>query len=161
MWSLQPTRGILRQCGWRVGSAFPLLQVNSLPASRVQSTSHSPGDTPCMVSTSDARTRLKLMDQPPLLSFQHAGLQTNRNSYSRGGICCCTAFASGQGTSEKPPWCQKLPRPEYSKFQRIPAADTWFEVYKVAPDVSAIYEPHQFEETISYLIAWACAGSAL
>lgn len=67
-------------------------------------------------------------------------------------ICCCTAFASGQGTSEKPPWCQKLPRPEYSKFQRIPAADTWFEVYKVAPDVSAIYEPHQFEETISYLI---------
>ena len=45
-----------------------------------------------------------------------------------------------------------MPRPEYSKLQRIPVADSWFEVYKVAPDVFAIYEPHQFEETISYLI---------
>jgi glyoxylase-like metal-dependent hydrolase (beta-lactamase superfamily II) len=67
-------------------------------------------------------------------------------------ICCCTGFASGQVTSEKPPWCQKLPRPGYSKLQRIPVTDTWFEVYKVAPDVFAIYEPHQSEETISYLI---------
>ena len=31
-------------------------------------------------------------------------------------------------------------------------SDAWFEVHKVAPDVFAIYEPHQFEETISYLI---------
>lgn len=69
-----------------------------------------------------------------------------------GAIPCCAAFASGQGKSEKPAWCQKLPRPEYSRLQRIPVADTWFEVYKVAPDVFAIYEPHQFEETISYLI---------
>jgi glyoxylase-like metal-dependent hydrolase (beta-lactamase superfamily II) len=28
----------------------------------------------------------------------------------------------------------------------------WFEVYRVAPAVFAIYEPHQAEETISYLI---------
>ena len=69
-----------------------------------------------------------------------------------GAIFCGAAFASGQAISEKPPWCQKLPRPEYSKLHRIPVADTWFEVYKVAPDVFAIYEPHQFEETISYLI---------
>lgn len=62
------------------------------------------------------------------------------------------ANAIGQETSQKPAWCQKLPRPEYSKLERIPVADTWFEVYKVAPDVFAIYEPHQFEETISYLI---------
>jgi glyoxylase-like metal-dependent hydrolase (beta-lactamase superfamily II) len=67
-------------------------------------------------------------------------------------IPCGAAFASGQGISAKPAWCQKLPRPEYSKLQRIPVPDTWFEVYKVAPDVFAIYEPHQFEETISYLI---------
>jgi len=67
-------------------------------------------------------------------------------------IPCGAAFAIGQGTSEKPAWCQKLPRPEYSKLERVPVADTWFEVYKVAPDVFAIYEPHQFEETISYLI---------
>ena len=31
-------------------------------------------------------------------------------------------------------------------------ADLWFEVYKVAPDTFAIYEPHQAEEVISYLI---------
>jgi glyoxylase-like metal-dependent hydrolase (beta-lactamase superfamily II) len=30
--------------------------------------------------------------------------------------------------------------------------DPWFEVYKVAPGVFAIYEPHQAEEVISYLI---------
>ncbi len=28
----------------------------------------------------------------------------------------------------------------------------WFEVYRVAPEVFAVYEPHQSEETISYLI---------
>lgn len=31
-------------------------------------------------------------------------------------------------------------------------SDPWFEVYKVAPVTFAIYEPHQSEETISYLI---------
>src|SRR5437763_15464103 len=31
-------------------------------------------------------------------------------------------------------------------------SDPWFEVYKVAPETFAIYEPHQAEETISYLI---------
>jgi glyoxylase-like metal-dependent hydrolase (beta-lactamase superfamily II) len=28
----------------------------------------------------------------------------------------------------------------------------WFEVYRIRPGVFAIYEPHQFEEVISYLI---------
>jgi glyoxylase-like metal-dependent hydrolase (beta-lactamase superfamily II) len=45
-----------------------------------------------------------------------------------------------------------LPRPAYSKLERIPAANTWFEVYKIRPGVFAIYEPHQLEEVISYLI---------
>ncbi len=31
-------------------------------------------------------------------------------------------------------------------------SDAWFEVYKPAPGVFAIYEPHQAEETIGYLI---------
>ncbi|HEY3705886.1 MAG TPA: MBL fold metallo-hydrolase [Terracidiphilus sp.] len=31
-------------------------------------------------------------------------------------------------------------------------SDSWFEVYKVTPGVFAIYEPHQSEETIGYLI---------
>src|SRR5216683_2791000 len=54
--------------------------------------------------------------------------------------------------AEKPEWCKALPRPEYKSLQRVLPDDPWFEVYKVAPGVFAIYEPHQFEETISYLI---------
>ena len=34
----------------------------------------------------------------------------------------------------------------------MPVSDPWFEVYKVVHAVFAIYEPHQSEETISYLI---------
>ena len=52
-------------------------------------------------------------------------------------------------------WCKKLPRPAYSKLERVPTADAWFEVYRVRPGVFAIYEPHQLEEVISYLIIGA------
>lgn len=51
-----------------------------------------------------------------------------------------------------PDWCKALPRPEYKTLQRVLPNETWFEVYKVAPATFAIYEPHQSEETISYLI---------
>jgi glyoxylase-like metal-dependent hydrolase (beta-lactamase superfamily II) len=51
-----------------------------------------------------------------------------------------------------PEWCRALPRPEYKTLERVPISDPWFEVYKVAPAVFAIYEPHQAEETIGYLI---------
>jgi glyoxylase-like metal-dependent hydrolase (beta-lactamase superfamily II) len=51
-----------------------------------------------------------------------------------------------------PEWCRALPRPEYKTLERVPVSDSWFEVYKVAPAVFAIYEPHQYEETISYLV---------
>src|SRR5258708_24952993 len=49
-------------------------------------------------------------------------------------------------------WCKNLPRPAYSKLERVPTADPWFEVYKIRPGVFAIYEAHQLEEVISYLI---------
>ena len=39
-----------------------------------------------------------------------------------------------------------------SKLERVKTPDQWFEVYKIRPGVFAIYEPHQFEEVISYLI---------
>src|SRR5437588_2761446 len=61
---------------------------------------------------------------------------------------CLAASAAAQ----KPEWCKKLPRPAYSKLERIPNPDPWFEVYKIRPGVFAIYEPHQLEEVISYLI---------
>jgi glyoxylase-like metal-dependent hydrolase (beta-lactamase superfamily II) len=58
-----------------------------------------------------------------------------------------------------PEWCRALPRPEYRSLERVPIRDpelaAWFEVYKPAPGVYAIYEPHQSEETISYLITGA------
>jgi glyoxylase-like metal-dependent hydrolase (beta-lactamase superfamily II) len=73
-------------------------------------------------------------------------------------ICAAVLLAfvsllSGVPTaSEKPEWCRPLPRPEYQTLKRIPVSDSWFEVYEVVPGVFAIYEPHQAEETISYLI---------
>jgi len=54
--------------------------------------------------------------------------------------------------NQKPEWCNALPRPEYKTLQRVLPDETWFEVYRVAPGTFAIYEPHQYEETISYLI---------
>jgi glyoxylase-like metal-dependent hydrolase (beta-lactamase superfamily II) len=60
--------------------------------------------------------------------------------------------AAAQTSSYMPDWCKALPRPEYKTLQRVLPTGTWFEVYKVAPQTFAIYEPHQSEETISYLI---------
>lgn len=55
-------------------------------------------------------------------------------------------------SAQMPDWCKSLPRPAYSKLERVKIPDQWFEVYKIRPGVFAIYEPHQFEEVISYLI---------
>jgi len=62
-------------------------------------------------------------------------------------VCACAL--SAQVT---PDWCRALPRPEYKTLERVSVSDSWFEVYKPARGVFAIYEPHQFEEVISYLI---------
>src|SRR5215470_4305743 len=51
-----------------------------------------------------------------------------------------------------PQWCRALPRAEYKTIERVIISDPWFEVYKPALGVFAIYEPHQAEETISYLV---------
>jgi glyoxylase-like metal-dependent hydrolase (beta-lactamase superfamily II) len=61
-------------------------------------------------------------------------------------------FSSFPHAQIRPDWCRELPRPEYKGLQRVLASDAWFEIYKVASGVFAIYEPHQAEETISYLI---------
>jgi glyoxylase-like metal-dependent hydrolase (beta-lactamase superfamily II) len=55
-------------------------------------------------------------------------------------------------SQEKPEWCRNLPRPAYSKLERVNVPDNWLEVYRIRPGVFAIYEPHQQEEIISYLI---------
>jgi len=62
------------------------------------------------------------------------------------------ARAQSVSNSMSPDWCGQLPRPQYKNLVRVNSADPWFEVYRVASGVFALYEPHQFEETISYLI---------
>jgi len=70
-------------------------------------------------------------------------------------ICVAASFAMWPLSSlsaQQPEWCKKLPRAAYSKLERVPSADPWFEVYKIRPGIFAIYEPRQLEEVISYLI---------
>jgi glyoxylase-like metal-dependent hydrolase (beta-lactamase superfamily II) len=67
-------------------------------------------------------------------------------------LTCLIQLPLAAQTSNTPEWCRALPRPEYKALQRVLEGDPWFEVYKVAPGVFAIYEPHQAEEVISYLI---------
>jgi len=49
-------------------------------------------------------------------------------------------------------WCQDLPRAVYAGLERVTVSNDWFEVYQLENDVFAIYEPHQWQEVISYLI---------
>lgn len=51
-----------------------------------------------------------------------------------------------------PGWCHALPRPGYRRLERISLNDSWFEAYSITPGVIAIYEPHQWEETVMYLV---------
>jgi glyoxylase-like metal-dependent hydrolase (beta-lactamase superfamily II) len=68
-------------------------------------------------------------------------------------LCCYSAAAENASPAESmADFCKNLPRVEYEKFERVSVEDDWFEVYKVAPRVTAIYEPAQWQEVISYLI---------
>ena len=69
-------------------------------------------------------------------------------------LCLTSSIAAQQAQ-----WCKNLPRAAYSKLERVPNADTWFEVYKIRPGIFAIYEPHQLEEVISYLIVGRTAAT--
>jgi len=71
---------------------------------------------------------------------------------ARLGLFCLLPVSLGAQTKGIPEWCKPLPRPDYKTLLRMPVTDPWFEVYRVAPGTFAIYEPHQAEETISYLI---------
>lgn len=74
-------------------------------------------------------------------------------SSSRLPFVLALAFVSAlYGQVSNPQWCRALPRPEYKTLERVKVSDPWFEVYKPVSGVFAIYEPHQSEEVISYLI---------
>jgi glyoxylase-like metal-dependent hydrolase (beta-lactamase superfamily II) len=72
-------------------------------------------------------------------------------SFSDGPASAPRLFAEPPQTIS-PDWCKNLPRPEYKSLERVLLSEPWFEVYKISPGVFAIYEPHQAEEVISYLI---------
>ena len=67
-------------------------------------------------------------------------------------ICVTTGFRQKSGEPLRPGWCRDLPRPVYKELMRVDVRSNWFEVYRIRPEVYAIYETHQFEEVISYLI---------
>jgi len=59
------------------------------------------------------------------------------------GLILWLVVATGAlAEAPKPAWCRALPRPKYGHLERVPVNDSWFEVYRVAPKVFAIYEPH-------------------
>lgn len=64
-------------------------------------------------------------------------------------LALCLSTLSADSTPE---WCRNLPRPEYAKLERVKVSSEWFQVYRIRPGVFAIYEPHQYEEVICYLI---------
>jgi len=63
-----------------------------------------------------------------------------------------SVVAQSQNSSSTPEWCHQLPRPGYKNLERVNSPDPWFEVYRAVPQIFAIYEPHQYEEAISFLI---------
>jgi glyoxylase-like metal-dependent hydrolase (beta-lactamase superfamily II) len=70
-------------------------------------------------------------------------------------LCCCAAAqdrAEAKNEPLTPDWCKKLPRAGYKSLERVSTNQSWFEVYRIQPDVFALYESHQYEEVISYLV---------
>jgi glyoxylase-like metal-dependent hydrolase (beta-lactamase superfamily II) len=68
-------------------------------------------------------------------------------------VVAATSAARGEPAgAQTTRWCDLLPRPVYRTLPRVAVSDAWFEVYRVADGVFAIYEPFQFQEVISYLI---------
>ncbi|MEM9403871.1 MAG: MBL fold metallo-hydrolase [Pseudomonadota bacterium] len=61
------------------------------------------------------------------------------------------AQVQGRG-ADRDNWWDKLPRPEWSAFEKLDTGQDWFEVYAIADDIYALYEPGQFEEVMSFLI---------
>src|SRR5260370_38413859 len=124
--------------------------------SQTTATEHTLKPTPKMVAWGyyDAKAapvlRVKSGDTVPSLS----SASSVNSAFSALGLFRVISpdLALPSPRTEKPEWCKPLPRPEYKSLQRVLQDDPWFEVYKVAPGVFALYEPHQSEEAISYLI---------
>lgn len=80
------------------------------------------------------------------------GLRDLRVPNSAPSALSLSSSAAPAPQTFSPDWCKNLPRPEYKTLERVLPNEPWFEVYRIRPGVFAIYEPHQAEEVISYLI---------
>ena len=49
-------------------------------------------------------------------------------------------------------WCERPPRPGWEVHPRVAVASSWFAVYRIEAGVFALYEPHQAQEVLSWLI---------
>ena len=94
-----------------------------------------------------------------LLASTRRGLTPAKRLNFRVAFAACLAvhFLASAGATQtqvtySAEWCRHLPRPEYKALERVPVRSDWFEVYRIRPGVFALYEPHQAEEVISYLI---------
>lgn len=63
-----------------------------------------------------------------------------------------TAVQKPDSAMQPEHWYDALPRPAYASLERVPVTEDWFGVYRIQPDLYAIYEPGHFQEVISYLI---------
>jgi len=85
-------------------------------------------------------------------------MKPTRRKSCYGTIFFCVMMAGAACAQEMSPatsmaeFCTRLPRPAYATLEGVPYASDWFELYRVAPGVTAIYEPYQWQEVISYLI---------
>ena len=82
----------------------------------------------------------------------HVGSVGGRRRGPRAAALLAAALAAAATAQDGGRWCDLLPRPGAGSLERLPLADDWFQVYRVAKNVYAILEPHQFQEVISYLI---------
>lgn len=62
------------------------------------------------------------------------------------------ALSETSPASSMAEFCAKLPRAKYASLERVSYSSSWFELYRVSEGVTAIYEPYQWQEVISYLI---------
>lgn len=78
------------------------------------------------------------------------GIVTGCNDTTGGSTAPSASYA---GAADIGSFCSRLPRAAYADLQKHEASNDWFEVYEIAPEIWAIYEPFQWQEVISYLIA--------
>lgn len=105
------------------------------------------------------KLRIKVEDREyeTLLSF--AVFNLGLKKLSQCALLVVTVLATSISNADEPrpeasmaAFCKQLPRSIYQSIERVPFSNDWFQLYKVAPGVTAIYEPFQWQEVISYLI---------